>query len=99
MLNVKGCGRKGLETLSRHLAAETEEYHEKLNQGSQSPHPDLNLGSPECEVAVLIIGLQYTVHPSVEGDQMKENETCVTAVEEVRNAYQFRVGVTRGHHM
>jgi len=55
MVNVKGCGRKGLEILSRHLVAETEEYHEKLNQGSQSPHPYLNLGSLECEVAVLII--------------------------------------------
>jgi len=89
MVNVKGCGRKGFETLSRHLAAGTEEYHEKLNQSSQSQHPDLNLGSPEGEVAVLIIGLQYTVHPSVEGDQIKNDETCVTAVEEVRNTYEF----------
>jgi hypothetical protein len=55
----------------------------------QSPHPDLNLGSPECEAAVLIIALRYTVQPNVEGDQIKEDETCVTAVEEVRNTYQF----------
>ena len=58
----------------------------------QSPHPDLNLGSPECEVAVPIIGLRYTVQPNVEGDQIKEDETCVTAVEEVRIIYQFWVG-------
>jgi len=49
----------------------------------------MNLRSPECEVAVLIIELRYTVQPSVEGDQIKEDETCVTAVEEVRNTYQF----------
>jgi len=55
----------------------------------QSPHPDLNLGSPECQVAVPIIGLRYTVQPNVEGDQIKEDETCVTAVEEVRIIYQF----------
>jgi hypothetical protein len=49
--------RKGLETLSLYLATGNEEYHENVNEDSQPPHPDLNLGSHECEVAVLVIGL------------------------------------------
>jgi hypothetical protein len=72
MVNGKGYGRKGLETLFRHLATGTEEYHEKLNEDSQPPHSDLNLGSHECEVAVLITGLRYSVQPSVEGDQVRK---------------------------
>jgi hypothetical protein len=56
-MNWKGLGRKrswpNFEVLSRHLAGETEENHEKP-QGGRSPGRDTSPVSPEHEAGVLI---------------------------------------------
>jgi hypothetical protein len=62
--NVEGSGRGLIWVVSRNLPGGTQENHENVSHGSQSPAWDLNLGPPEyksgvCHFVNSVVGLEF----------------------------------------